>query len=1119
MNKYFLLFLLVPFIGCSSPESNPALFESLNPAETNVLFENNLTPSEEFNMYIFRNFYNGGGVAAGDLSGNGLPDLFFTGNMTSNRLYFNKGNFEFEDVTESAGLLSDGYWSTGASLVDINGNGRLDIFITLSGPPEGEKRHNRLYINNGDGTFTEKSKEYGLDDIGLSTHAVFFDYNGNGLMDMYLINNSFRSVGGYQGVTGEQRKEPDQRGASKLYRNEGGSFTDVTEEAGIYSSIIGFGLSATVADVNRDGYPDLYVTNDFFERDYLYINNGDGTFTESLEEMIRSLSFSSMGSDIADLNNDGWPEIYVSDMLPEEEKRLKSKMTIETWDEYADNVYKGFHHKYTRNTLQLNRGDGTFSEIGRYADVYATDWSWAVLMADFNLSGYNDIFVTNGIYKDLLDQDYIEQVANPRVIREMMQSEDGEVIMRLLEEMSSYPISNYAFANSGNLRFDDQTTEWGLDEPGFSSGAVWADLNGNGALDLVVNNVNGPSKIYKNRVLDLYPERTWLKIKLQGESPNTHGIGAQLQVWSNGDYWYREHILQRGFQSSVEPGFHIGFNNNTKIDSLAVRWPDSRTSWLYNIELPASIRIDQSESTDEPAPSAPKAEIPGDDNSYKGQILFEKINEHPILDWAHKGYNFVDFDREGLLTHMRSTQGPAMCVGDATGNGLDDLFIGGGRGQFAALFVQDSSGIFYKSSEEVFEEDAISEDTDCAFFDATGNGSDDLYVVSGGNSFGSSSSALSDRLYLNDGTGNFQKSEQILPTQRRFESGSVVKAHDFTGDGNVDLFVGSRLRPFGTGLPVNSYLLEGDGDGAFTDVTEDVAPELVNMGMVTDALWADITGNGSKELIVTGEWMPVRVFSISNRRFTEITEGLGLENSSGWWNTIHAVDLNNNGRLDLIAGGHGKNSKFHADKENPVKMWVGDFVGNGMTEQIMATAKNGQYYPVAHRHELIEQIPSLRNRYPDYESFAGVPVEEIFSDEVLSNNLQLKAEVLSSVIFWNEENDGMVMEELPMRAQLSPVFAIHSKDITGDDRSEVVMGGNLYGVQPRAGSYDAGRGVVMKAENGSIDTFIPHDSGMNIEGEIRAILTLNLADGSELLVVARYDNTPVLYRINNQNTQ
>lgn len=1064
-------------------------------------------------MYIFRNFYNGGGVAAGDVTGNGLPDLFFTGNMTSNRLYKNKGDYVFEDITESAGLLSDGYWSTGASMVDINGNGHLDIFVTLSGPPEGDDRHNRLYINNGDGTFTEKAEEYGIADIGLSTHAVFFDYNGSGLLDMYLISNSFRSVGGYEGVTGETRKEPDPLGASKLYRNDGGTFTDVTEEAGIYSSIIGFGLSATAADINRNGLMDLYVANDFFERDYLYINNGDGTFTESLEDMIRSLSFSSMGSDIADLNNDGWPEIYVSDMLPKDEARLKSKMTFETWDEYRENIEKGFHYKYTRNTLQLNRGDGTFSEIGRLTNTQATDWSWAVLLADFDLNGYNDIFVANGIYKDLLDQDYIEQVANPRVIREMMEQE-GDVIMQLMEQMSSHPISNFMFANRGDLQFEDKTKKWGLDNPGFSSGAAWADLNGDGALDLIVNNVNGPSEIYRNRVLEMYPDRKWLKINLEGEEPNTKGIGAQVEIWSEDKYWYREHVLQRGFQSSVEPGIHVGMDQTETIDSLQIKWPDGRISRLENIELPAKISVIQADAkTDEPS-KLPIAKVPGDLVQERDEAIYTNLPDHEISTWRHEGYSHNDFNREGLLTHMRSTEGPAMCVGDVTGNNLDDLYIGGARNQPGILYLQNEDGEFSSHQSSLFEERATSEDIDCEFFDATGNGTDDLYVVSGGNSFGSSSSALFDRMYINDGSGNLTQSDQILPTRGSFDSGSVVRANDFTGDGNLDLFVGTRLRPFGTGVPVNGYLLSNDGDGHFQNVTDEWAPELQEIGMITDALWADITGDNSKELIVVGEWMPVRVFQNRGSRFVDISADVGLEHTNGWWNSVKAADINNNGRLDLILGGHGKNSMFRGTDENPVKMWVGDFANNGVYEQVKATDVDGNYYPVAHRHEMVAEISSLRDNFPDYASFAGQPVDAMFTEEELLDAKKNRAHILESVIFWNREDGIMEKEILPKRAQLSPLYAIQTNDIEGDGRSDIVVGGNLFGVKPRAGSYDAGRGSLLTFKNDKLSSLPPKSSGINVDGEIRNIVTLTVADGSTLFVIARFDDHPVVYQLN-----
>ena len=1096
-------------------------------------------------MYIFRNFYNGGGIAVGDLTGNGLPDLFFTGNMTSNRLYENKGDYTFEDITETAGLRSDGYWSTGASLVDINGNGLLDIFVTLSGPPEGDDRHNRLYINNGDGTFDEKAREFGVDDIGLSTQAVFFDYNGSGLMDMYLINNSFRPVGGYGDVSGESRELPDLEGASKLYRNDGNSFMDVTEEAGIFSSIIGFGLSATVGDVNRNGLPDLYVANDFFERDYLYINNGDGTFSESLTDKIRSLSFSSMGSDIADMNNDGWPEIYVSDMLPHREDRLKSKMTIESWSEYAENVEKGFHHKFTRNTLQLNRGDGEFSEIGRLTDTYSTDWSWAVLMADYNLNGHNDIYVTNGIYKDLLDQDYIEEVANPRVIREMMQAEE-DVIMRLMDQMSSVPIRNFVFGNDGDLRFTDRTAEWGLDEPGFSSGAAWADLNGDGSLDLVVNNTNGPARIYRNRAGELYPERTWLRVDLEGEAPNTYGIGAQLQVWAGGELRYREHILQRGFQSSVEPGLFVGMGEAEVADSLVLRWPDGRTSRVTEQYLPARITLSQADATDQPAPPPPRPVVPGDfqnlqesesagwrsrswqssgseaqssdsgrnakERTLPGRPLLQPTELPPLTNHAHQRYKYVDFSRERLLLRMRSTEGPALCTGDVTGNGLDDVYIGGARGQAGALYLQDADGGFTSSGQELFDGDSQAEETDCALFDATGNGVADLYVASGGNSYGSGSSALTDRLYLNDGQGNLTRSDQVLPTRRGFEPGSVVAPGDFTGNGVADLFVGIRLRPFSVGLPASGYLLEGDGRGGFSDVTGQWAPELLEAGMITDALWADLTADGTDELVIVGEWMPVRVFANRGERFEEITVELGLENTRGWWNAIAAGDVSGNGRLDLIGGNHGQNSMFRASESSPVRMWAGDFASNGIVEQILSYPKDGRDYPVALRHDLIAEIPRLAETYPDYASYAGQSVDQIFSAEELSQALELRATVLESMIFWNEE-DGFRGEALPVRSQLAPMYGIHTADLTGNGRDEIVMGGNLYHVKPQSGPYDASRGVVIGYKNGKLGSYNDHQSGFNVDGEIRGINALIRADGSRMMIIARYNDSPVILRL------
>ncbi len=1071
---------------------------SLIPAEvSHIDFVNRVEYTREYNTYTYRNFYNGAGVGLGDFNNDGLLDIYFCGNLADNRLYLNKGDFIFEDITSKAGVACHDVWSTGVSIVDINGDGWPDIYVCKSGDPNRAHRHNDLFINNGDLTFTEQAANYGIDDLGLSTHAAFFDYDHDGDLDCYLLNNSFQSVKQYELKPG-LRKIRDTLGGNKLYRNDGNHFTDVSRQAGIYGSKIGFGLGVSVGDVNRDGWADIYVSNDFFERDYLYINQRDGTFKECLVEQINELSLGAIGADMADINNDGFPDIYTTEMTPEGNARAKTKALYDSWDNYQIKLKNGYYRQFARNVLQLNNQNGSFSEIGRLAGVSVTDWSWGALMMDLDNDGRNDIYVANGIYKDLLDRDYLKFFSNPTIMRSMIRT-DSNAILTLIDRIPSVRIPNYAFHNNGDLTFTNLSSCWGLDIPSHSNGAAYGDLDNDGDLDLVVNNVNMLSFLFRNET-EKFSASNYITLKLSGKGKNRDAVGAEVEVYTNGDIRYREQMPTRGFKSTVDNRLHFGLGKATVVDSLIIYWPDGGCTVKYNIPVNRMLEIGE-----EQRPAA--CNFP---EKKKRETSFMKINHPRGLNFKHHENDFVDFDRDRLLFMMLSNEGPHMAMADVNGDHRQDLFICGAKGSPGMLFIQNNTGGFVTGNEKPFMKDRIAEDTECDFFDADNDGDQDLYVTSGGNEFPPSSSALLDRLYLNDGQGNFSRSKQSLPATA-YESSSCVKPADFDGDGDTDLFVGIRLLPFSYGVPVNGCLLENDGKGNFRNVTKEKAPGLIRIGMITDMGWADIDHDKDPDMVIVGDWMPVKVFVNENGKFTDRSEEYGLKNTSGWWHRIVAEDINGDGLVDFILGNHGLNSFFKASADKPVTMYVNDFDMNGSVEQIVCAYKGDTSYPVVMLDDLIRQLPSLARKYKTFDAYKNETIEKIFPKSILKRSLLLKAQYLKNAVMINRDSTFQLVA-LPVEAQIMPVFSILAGDFNHDRLTDILVGGNQYRARPETGIYAAGYGLLLEGTpSGTWKALRPDESGFFVKGEIRDMKILKTGK-KELLTVARNNDSLLFFK-------
>ena len=1111
VRKIILVLIFSVIYSCSSEKENltltsdtQTLFTLLDAKDTGIDFLNKVKNQKNFNIFKYRNFYNGGGVAIGDINNDGLADIYLTGNMVANKLYLNKGNFEFEDISISAGIEGNKPWSTGVVMVDINQDGLLDIYVSNAGNLKGNNHDNDLYINNGDLTFTEKAAEFNLAKTGFSTHASFFDYDKDGDLDAYILNNSNIPVSSLGYAEQRDKRAQDWENVPQIFRgvgdmllrNDNGKFVDVSEQAGIYGSLIGFGLGVMVTDMNGDLYPDIYVSNDFYERDYLYINNQDGTFKEDITNWTSHLSLSAMGVDIADINNDGNADIFITDMLPEADQRVKSVMEFEGYNVFKLKQSKDFSQQYIQNTLQLNNGNNTFSEVAYHSGVAKTDWSWAGLLFDMDNDGNRDIFITNGINHDLTDLDFVNFFAN-EIIQKMALTGRKQAIDSIINKMPVKPQPNYAYKNNGDITFDNANKEWGFETPSLSNGVAYGDLDNDGDLDLVVNNVNMLPFVYRNNT-DSLTSNNYIKIKLEGEKVNKFAIGSTVKIFHDNTIHVQEQMPSRGFQSSMDYVMTIGLGAAKVIDSLRVIWPDNRTQKWSNLEVNTTLTLNQNEAIELQKPFEPKKE----------KTLLTEISKNNFQ--KHQENSYSDFDYEGLINKMLSQEGPALAVGDINNDGNEDFYIGGAKNQPGVLYLNLGDGKVALSIQKSFEKDALFEDTTASFFDANGDGNLDLMIGSGGNEIGQQNN-YKVRLYLNNGKGTFESAKNKLPALRK--NIAVISPYDFDNDGDIDVFVGARSMVATYGIDPTHQFLENNGDGTFIDTTEKVAYDVKSAGMMTDAIWEDINNDGKKDLITVSEWNTPKIFINNGRRL--IKQKSTLDDLFGMWNVVEAADLDNDGDIDFILGNQGSNTMHKTSKENPVKMWVNDFDNNGTIEQIRTNHKNGKDYPIHMKKELTAQLVSLKKQNLKASEYAKKSIDELFSESIFENSIMKQSTISESIIAVNQGDWNFSVKKLPSRVQLSCVCGIVCSDINNDGYLDIIMAGNNFEFKPQYSRLDANYGSVLLGDGNLGFTWQDYNtSGFAVKNEVKHLKKIKDNKGKSYFIAAINNESPKLFLIN-----